>query len=38
MARYEGALYLKRLQETPCFDYPVTERIRTEEGRIFFDS
>jgi len=36
MARYEGSRYAKRLKEAPCFDYPMTQRIQTEEGKTFF--
>lgn len=38
MARYEAALYARLLSEKPCFEYPTTQRITTEEGRTFFDS
>jgi len=37
MAKWEGAQYLKRLKEEPCFEYPVTERLETAQG-TFYDS
>ncbi len=38
MARYEAAEYLKILKTNPCFEYPVSNRIETEKGQIFYDS
>jgi len=26
------------LEKEPCFEYPVSERITTEKGAVFFDS
>lgn len=37
MAKWEAAQYYSRLKEEPCFDYPVTERLETEQG-LFYDS
>ncbi len=38
IAKYEAALYVKRLKENPSFEYPMVERIQTEKGMTFFDS
>ena len=38
MAKWESARYVEILKTRPCYDYPSTERIRTETGRTFFDS
>lgn len=38
MAKWEAAQYVKRLQESPCFEYPTVQRIQTEKGKTFFDS
>lgn len=38
MAKYEARLYLDVLKNKPCFEYPKSERIVTDEGRVFFDS
>lgn len=38
MARYEARLFVEALKTNPCFEYPQTERITTEKGKIFFDS
>ena len=38
MARYESARYARLLRERPCFEYPVAQRITTEDGMTFFDS
>lgn len=38
MARWEAAKYVEILKNSPCFEYPVAERIVTEKGAVFFDS
>lgn len=38
MARYEARLYADILKTKPCFEYPMTQRIETEKGQIFYDS
>lgn len=38
MARYECRLFADRLRTEPCFEYPQTERIVTEKGKVFFDA
>lgn len=38
MARYESARYADILRGDPGLEYPVTERITTDEGMTFFDS
>lgn len=38
IARYEAARYVDALKNKPCFEYPLTQRIETERGEIFFDS
>ena len=37
-ARWEAKQYVARLKESPCFTYPVAQRILTEQGKTFFDS
>lgn len=38
IAKYEAKRYADILEKSPCFKYPVAERIQTEKGQIFFDS
>jgi len=38
MARYEAGLFVDRLKKDPCFEYPVSQRIITEKGQVFYDS
>ncbi|MBR5015922.1 MAG: S-ribosylhomocysteine lyase [Clostridia bacterium] len=38
MAKWEAAQYYTRLKEDPCFTYPTTERITTDQGKTFYDS
>ena len=38
MAKWEAAQYFTRLKEDPCFTYPTTERITTDQGKTFYDS
>ena len=38
MAKWEAAQYYTRLKENPCFTYPTTERITTDQGKTFYDS
>ena len=37
MAKYEAGLYVKILEERPCFEYPVADKPE-KEGVLFFDS
>ena len=38
MAKWEAARYVERLKSAPCFDYPVSGRVRTADGGVFYDS
>ncbi len=38
MARYEAKKYVEILKSNPCFEYPKSQRIRTEKGQTFYDS
>ena len=38
MAKWEAAQDCTRLKEDPCFTYPTTERITTDQGKTFYDS
>ena len=38
MAKWEAAQYYTRLKDSPCFTYPTTKRITTNEGKTFYDS
>ena len=38
MAKWEAARFVEALKKSPCFEYPVKERIRTAAGETFFDS
>ncbi len=38
MAKYEAAQFVERLKQSPCFKYPVTKRIQTQDGAVFYDS
>lgn len=38
IARYEAKCYAEILEKSPCFIYPVAERIQTARGEVFFDS
>ena len=38
MAKWEAARFVETLKASPCFTYPVKERITTEKGSVFFDS
>ena len=38
MAKYEARLYANILKTSPCFEYPMAQRIETEKGQIFYDS
>jgi len=38
MAKYEAALYVRALRERPCYEYPVSGRMTTRDGAVFFDS
>lgn len=37
-AKKAAAEFVERLQRTPCFEYPVAERIEVEGGAKFYDS
>lgn len=37
-ARREAALFVERLTDAPCFDYPVAERVTDGAGAVFYDS
>lgn len=38
IAKWEAGEFVKRLKESPSFEYPVAERIKTDDGEIFYDS
>ena len=38
MAKWEAAQFVSRLEQAPCFAYPVAERIVTDKGAVFYDS
>jgi len=38
MAKYEAKRYLEILENSPCYTYPIANRIETEKGQVFFDS
>ena len=38
IAKWEAREFVKRLKESPSFEYPVAERIKTDGGDIFYDS
>lgn len=37
-AKIEAARFVDILRSAPCFDYPVSERITTRDGDVFYDS
>lgn len=37
-ARYEAGRYVDILKNSPCYEYPVTERLVTKEGELFHDA
>ena len=38
MAKWEAARFVEALKTSPCFEYPTSERIKTETGAVFYDS
>lgn len=38
IAKWEAKEFVRRLKESPSFEYPVAERITTEAGAVFYDS
>ncbi|MGN0853098.1 MAG: S-ribosylhomocysteine lyase [Kiritimatiellia bacterium] len=38
MAKWEAAQFVSRLENSPCFEYPVAPRVLTGEGLVFHDS
>ncbi len=38
MAKWESARFVELLEREPCFEYPKSERIATDDGRTFYDS
>ena len=38
MAKYEAGRYVEILKTSPCYDYPVTEHLITNEGAVFHDA
>ena len=38
MAKYEAAKFVETLKKRPSFDYPMMNRIKTDDGAVFFDS
>lgn len=38
MAKYEAKKYIQILKNSPCFEYPLAQRIQTEKGMTFYDS
>ena len=38
MAKWEAARFVEILEREPCFEYPVSERMTTDDGRTFYDS
>ena len=38
IARYEAARYVDILKNSPCYEYPVTERLTTKKGNTFYDA
>ncbi len=38
MAKYEARIFADALKSNPCFEYPLTQRIETKEGHVFYDS
>ena len=38
MAKWEAAQFVSRLEQAPCFAYPIAERIVTDKGAVFYDS
>ena len=38
IAKWEAARFVEALKASPCFDYPVSERMSDGSGRAFYDS
>ena len=38
MAKWEAARFVEALKKSPCFEYPVANRIKTDAGAVFYDS
>ena len=38
MAKWEAARFVEALRKSPCFEYPVANRIKTDDGSVFYDS
>lgn len=38
MAKFEAGVFVSRLEEDPCFEYPAVDLMVTENGDVFFDS
>jgi S-ribosylhomocysteine lyase len=38
IAKYEAAKFVEQLEKNPSFEYPLSERILTDKGEVFFDS
>ena len=38
IAKYEAGRYVEILKNSPCYEYPVTERLITNEGAVFHDA
>jgi S-ribosylhomocysteine lyase len=38
MAKWEAARFVEVLEREPCFEYPTSARLMTDDGRVFHDS